>query len=114
MPQERPISEAFFRVAELADALGQTPLNKHFGAWQHQVDDQWRVAVNAHSQPFQLTEHTELPAHHIYVEFLGWPAGLINAAGGLLVGASEAAFIAALNAAIERAKSNTQLRPKAR
>jgi hypothetical protein len=96
------ISEAFMAVVDWSEALGAAPMNRHAGCWEHAVDERWWVAVNAHKEPVACSHGPEVPPFTCYVEFNGFPAGLINAYGGTIAAgsvANEDAFITALKAA---------------
>jgi len=99
---ERPIMEAFAAVADLGVALGVEKINTLPGCWEHQIDDDWRVAMNGHREEVKDSSGAGVPPFHIYIEWKGWPAGLINPYGGSIVAggnACEDSFIAAVRAA---------------
>ena len=100
------ICEAFLLAAELADARGATPLNKHKACWEAKVDDNWWLAINAHREPTPCRGGAEVPPGHVYVEWNGWPAGFINAYGGSMAAgeaANEDTLCTALRAAAKAA-----------
>ena len=104
------ISEAFALIVDLAIVRGaKTPLRDHYAAcWESDVDDTWRVSFNGHSEPRMSSTGAKVPGFEVFVEYNGWPAGLIGPAGGVIAagaGANEDALIAALRAAIDREKS---------
>lgn len=93
------ISEAVYRVAELAELLGATPLNKHAGCWEHQIDEEWWVAINAHGDSHRCSTGTQVPPCMMYVQFNGWPAGFVSPRGGEFAAgslANENSFIEAV------------------
>ena len=97
-----PICEAFAEIALLADALGVRRINELEGCWEYQVDEQWRFALNGHNTPHDTDDGVRVPPFSAFVEFNGWPAGIIDPAGGVLAAgdaANESTFIAALQAA---------------
>jgi len=81
----QPISEAFSEIANLAMRLGVTNINQREGCWEHRIDDKWWIAINGHPEPVRCSKGAEVPAYNAYVEFNGWPVGLINPYGGALV-----------------------------
>lgn len=96
------IKEAFFEIVKLAERLGLSGLNKFPGCWEHQVDGQWWIALNAHKEPMTCSMGAEVPPFHAYVQFNGWPAGVIDPRGGIIAAgkvANEDTFIEALKAA---------------
>ena len=112
------LCEAFVAVAEMAQALGIKPLNQHDGCWTFQVDDQWWIAVNGHKEPkparspqgASKDEPFMVDPFHAYIEFNGWPAGVINPRGGTIAAgavANEDAFIAALRASTSTTAKKT-------
>lgn len=100
------VCAAFMAVADLGYALGARDINKIPGCWEVQVDERWRIAVNAHDEELQsLTGARVLPGS-VYVEYNGWPAGSFTAAGGIIAageGANEHTLVAALEAATAKA-----------
>lgn len=102
--RERPLSEAFTRVCDLALALGVKSIKDLPGCWEYQVDEHWWIAVNGHNGATRCAKGADVPPFRCYVEFNGWPAGIIDPYGGTIVAgeaANEDAFIAALDKAIE-------------
>lgn len=98
---------AFVHVIELCDALGVSKINALPGCWEHQIDDQWWVAVNAKKQPVVTSRGYTVEPYDCFVEYNGFPAGSFNPGGGILAAgeaANEQTFIAAVRAAIERAR----------
>lgn len=96
------IVEAMMRVVELAEKLGVTKINEMDGCWEHQVDEKWWIACNGHQETTRNSHGAEVPPFHVYVEYNGWPAGLINPRQGVIAageGANERTFIAALRKA---------------
>lgn len=95
-------SVAFLLIGELAHANGATPLKDYPGCWEASVGERWWVALNGHAEAVECSRGLKVDPYHAYVEFKGWPAGVINPVGGTIVGfASEDALIAALEAAIQ-------------
>lgn len=107
-----PLSEAMMAVADMMTALGRTHLNQHIGPAIHDVDEHWRVVLNPHREFVRYGEKAEIeiPPFSCYIEFNGWPAGLINPYGGAIAAgslANEETFIAAVKAATQRATEAT-------
>jgi hypothetical protein len=113
------IKEAFMAVVELAEALGVERIDRLPGCWEHKVDAQWFIAVNGHTTPKAIRgfaggaaampgEVLFIDPLHVYLEFNGFPAGIIGMRSGLLAAgsaANEDTLIAALRAATARAKA---------
>lgn len=96
------ISEAFYELMKLGSRLGVSNINELPGCWEHQVNEHWFIAVNAHEAPIKCSKVADVPPIHCYVEYNGWPAGLINPRGGTIAAgecANEDAFIKAVRAA---------------
>lgn len=107
---EPQMSECFYRICDLANALGIAPLNQHEACWEYQVDLQWFIALNGHNEPKPLKGRPEIVVQpfRVYVEFNGWPAGILHWGGGIIAAgeaANEDTLIAALIAATARARS---------
>lgn len=99
---EPMISEAFYEIANMAQRMGVTRIDQMEGCWEVDVDDHWRLSVNGHGEPTKNRDGTEVPPITAYVEWNGWPAGLIHPAGGTMAAgsaANEGALIEALKAA---------------
>jgi hypothetical protein len=94
---------AMLKIAELAEVLHRVP----FGEWDHQFvsDARWRLCVNGGQQEvWHVDDAIGVPRYHAYVEFNGWPAGLIDPAGGTIAGNLEDDLIVALESEIQRAR----------
>lgn len=101
------VCEAFARLCDMAIALGAAPMTKHAGVWEHQVDKQWWVAFNGHTEKKTTSKGQEVDPYHCYVEYNGWPAGIFMPYGGFIAageGANETTFIAALQRAEAEAR----------
>lgn len=91
--------EALVAIAELHQALGRPPLNGAIGEYQFA---EWHVRLNGAGE-----EQDGIPPFTASIEFNGWPAGLIDPAGGVIAAgelANEDTFIAAARAEIARVK----------
>lgn len=102
--EEVGLLEAFMVVAELFGALGVTDARNVEGCIEHQINDQWFVALNGHSEPCVCSK-SNIPVEPftIYVEFNGWPAGVLNPYDGCIAAgelANETTFIAAVKESI--------------
>lgn len=96
------------KIAELSRALGMETISNLTTAWEHQVDEKWKVAVNGQKETVTV-DKLKIPPFHFAVWYNGWPAGLMSPFDGTFAAGSEAnedTFIAALDAAIERAKAD--------
>ena len=102
MPEQ--FSELFIALADYAIRMGAAPMNAHPGCWEHQISPEWWVAVNGHAEPVACSHEPTVKGFHAYIEFNGWPWGVINPRGGAVVNdavANEAALSAALLATRE-------------
>ena len=99
-PAETPL---FVAIAEFCLARGFKGLSKVPGCCEVQVDDRWFFAVNGHAEPTTCAKTGQpIPPFSAYVEFNGWPAGLLDPAGGIICAgelANEDTFRAALHQA---------------
>lgn len=97
-----PITEAFAEIAALASRMGVRRINEIEGCWETDIDTRWWISVNGHGQTTTNSHGVEVPPFSAYVEFNGWPAGIINPGDGVIAAgdaANEQAFIEALKAA---------------
>lgn len=105
VPVGKDMSEpklAWVGVVALAMRDGIARLPDHNGGiYERKIDDQWRVVMNGNKTPASH-DGIELAPFSIYVEFNGWPAGVIDPGGGIIA-AGEAANEDTFIAAIERA-----------
>ena len=95
------ITEAFAEIAALANRLGIHDITRFPGCWEHQIDEHWWMAVNGHREKIACSSGEKVPPFSAYVRFNGWPAGVIDPAGGIIAAgevANEDAFIEALKA----------------
>lgn len=117
-----PLSEVWALVCELALALGHRQLNQRPGCWRHELADPnggtWAFTLNPHDTPKLIGDTaTTLPPFHLFVEWNGFPAGIVSPAGGVIAAgarANEDTCIAALKAATEQAKAALRLHRSAR
>ena len=94
------ISEVFDLIAQACMRRKLTPIkDKLIGI---ELDDHWKFWVNGYSEPQKFitcgVEQTLAP-FHAYIEFNGWPAGIVNHYGGAIAAgdlANETTFIEAL------------------
>lgn len=100
------VSEAYAKIAELASVLGVKRINELPGCWEHQIDALWWFAINGHDGPMAHSGgEAPIDSFDVYVKFNGWPAGVLGPGGGIIAAgaaANEDAFIAAIDAAIQR------------
>lgn len=73
-------AEVWSHICDIAKHDGVAPLNQHPGVWIFDVGA-WRLALNAHGEPMEYDGHKVDP-YHCYVEFNGWPAGIITPRAG--------------------------------
>lgn len=96
------MSVAFHEIVELALRLGVRRINELPACWEHQVDEQWWVAVNGHREEIACSTGAKVPPFCAYVTFNEWPAGILHPDGGVLAAgaaANEDALIDALRKA---------------
>jgi hypothetical protein len=109
MANDNEPQDAAGAIAMLADALGVRDICNLPGCWEHQVDEQWWIAVNGRRSPSKPSRGpTPIEPFHVYVEFKGWPAALFRIGGDGTFAAGTAAnedtFVAACVAAARKAK----------
>lgn len=93
------IAEAYLALIELAVAAGARNARDLPGCFEHQIDDTWWMAANAGAAPRLAGNGMEVPGMAVYVERQGWPAGIVEMHGGLLIAGTEDELIAACRAA---------------
>ncbi len=111
---DRDLYEPFVLLAELCTARGETGLSKTTAPGQTHVipiNATWRAWLNPHNGPANTDNGVEVPRLTAYVEYNGWPWGLIDPRGGTvgdhpLPGAGNLnTFMAAVRAAIEESRA---------
>jgi len=95
-PQNAAFDAIWITACAIAMKTGAAPLNKLPGLWRFDVDEHWKIAVNGHAE-----EVDGVPKYRMYVEYNGWPAGLLSANGGSIA-AGKLANIFTLQAALDR------------
>ncbi|WP_427340957.1 hypothetical protein [Caloranaerobacter sp. DY30410] len=79
--------ELFVYVSKLANKLGISPIKDTI--WEHQIDDKWKIVVNGHDT-IQNYNGLDLEPFHMYIEYNGFPAGIVNPYDGIICAGSEA------------------------
>ena len=97
------MSDPVQAVLALAYHLGVRNLGEATSCWEQQIDDRWWVAINpTRDEKATSKGGPALPPASVYVEFNGWPAGLLSFMHGGEFAAGEAAnpdtFAAAITA----------------
>lgn len=93
-------------IFALFDNLGVKQIAHRYAGrcFEHKVDDQWWLAINANRGDVKCAVGVTVPPMRIYVEYNGWPAALLDftGSGEFVMGsaANEATFIAALQKAV--------------
>ena len=97
----------FDAIVEMSDRLKVYRIGDLPGCWEYQIDEAWWIAVNGHKEPVSVfrPQHpgvpVSVPPFTAYIEYNGWPAGLIDPARGTMAageGANQDAFMAACDA----------------
>lgn len=112
--QERSIPELdemdrFWNLAaQLRKKDRVPPPGKIEGLWIRKIDERWLMKANGHKEVIDL-----VPPFSIYVEFQGWPAGMIDPNGATFAN-GKIANLKLFNDAIEAAlRNDTPETPKA-
>ena len=101
------MTELMVKITDLALALNAEPINQYPDCWECKIDNHWTIAVNGHRVPKMWNDIVVQP-FHVYVEFCGFPAGMISAFGGIIAAggmANEDTLIAAIETRIEKTPS---------
>ena len=88
-------------VADLAFAAKAAPINQNPSCWYYRIDEAWEIATNPHKVTDRWRD-IDIEPFTTYVQFNGWPAGIIGADGSGCIAAGEAANIETFVAAIEK------------
>ena len=104
------VNVIFDLAAQIADKEGGVPLNKHNGCWVKKLDEHWTIAINGHGEPKKYN-NCDIPPYTMYVEFNGFPAGIVDPFGGVMATgelANEDALIAILKSVLGEAEGGGQ------
>lgn len=82
-------AEVFCLAAKLAEKDGVTPLSRLPGPWERRLDKSWTIVLNGHGTPREYKGMT-VPPFQMYVEYNGWPAGLLSPSGGVIAAGESA------------------------
>lgn len=104
------MTEAYSCVVDLGLALGLRNVGQMNKCWEHQVDDDWWIALNPKPEPIKCSKDIEVPGGNIWIEYRGFPAGIIGFNDGRMVGdGTEDKFIEAVRAATGEAPPKERL-----
>lgn len=99
------VLETFDLLAQLAIARDAVPLSKHAGCWECQIGKQWWAAINGQKAAVKCSRGPEVEPYHAYIEFNGWPAGILSPFEGTMAAgavANEATLCQAIREELER------------
>lgn len=102
MGETMQIAEAFHVAMEFAVASGAENIKDLPGCWSGKVDEHWSLKCNGHDHKID-----GVPPYCFYIEFNGWPAGIIAPNVGTIAAgklANEETFISACLAATRKLK----------
>lgn len=101
--EQEHVIEAFSIAISYLLSMGYTKANEYDGCIEQQVDEHWWIALNGHNTPQVIKKNNMIAQpYHIYIEFNGWPAGVMTPFDGQIAAgecANEATFIQALTSA---------------
>ncbi len=93
------ITELFAAIVGFAEKSGVREITKLPGCWEFSPAEGWWIAVNGHREPMKCSRGPEVAPFRAYVEWNGFPAGIIGPHDGVLAAgslANESALLAAL------------------
>jgi hypothetical protein len=108
--EENQLTEIMMRIADMAILMNAHPLNQYADCWECEIDHRWTIAANGHREPKKWRDITVQP-FHVYVEYNGFPAGIISAYEGIIAAGTEAneeTFLAAIDAKIKTLEGSRQ------
>lgn len=95
-PPKVKVSGSFVAMMHMAERLGVKDMHRMKRCWELQVDEHWWIAVNGKPIAIKCSKGQEISPYHMYVEYDGNVAGLVNVKLGKFVAykdANEKAFI---------------------
>lgn len=99
---DMPINEVFSRIIDVLLARGFKSIKDLPACAETKIDEHWEVAVNGHDFPIACSHGVKVPPFTAYLQFNGWPAGLVTPYDGTMAAgqlANEEALLAALREA---------------
>ena len=108
MPSTTELWDRIIAIWEVSDL---PPMNKIVGCWELEVDEHWWIAVNGHQGPKDCSRDVSVPPYHAYIEWCGWPAGMVSPKDGIVAAGREAnypALLQALDAHLERRRQQAE------
>lgn len=91
-------------LLKLTEKEGVKNIREAEGCYEKEIDEQWWIAINPHDEKLKCSHGPVVEPFTMYVEFNGWPAGIVTMNGGMFAAgsaANEDAFIDALKRAAE-------------
>jgi len=76
--------QVFKRAVDYAISCGAERICDLHGCWEAQVDEHWHISINGHAEMTPNSKGAPVPPFSVWVEFNGWPGGIVNAHGGTL------------------------------
>lgn len=98
MSEQKHVCEV---ILEYCSFLGVKKIDKLPGLWVNKVDDTWTIKCNGHLEAIE-----GVPPFSWFIEYNGWPAGIMDIMGGGILcageGGNEANLIAALESKMKK------------
>lgn len=83
---EPQVKELFVAIMKYGVATGATRIDLLPGCWERQVSDECWISMNGHKEPIKNSKGHILHPFQIYIEWNGWPAGIVEPGGGTVMG----------------------------
>jgi hypothetical protein len=105
--QPMQLPEVLVKASGLMLALGFRNICNLTGCAEHQIDENWWIAVNGHREPTKCSKGATVPPFSVFVFWNDFPAGVVDAGGGAIIGTGdgEEKLIAAIDEATRRAEA---------
>lgn len=86
------ITELFAAIVQYGARRGVEGINTLPGCWEFEPAPGWFIAVNGHDEKMSLSKRSDVLVDPFtaYVEWHGFPAGIITPTSGILAAGSEA------------------------
>jgi hypothetical protein len=88
--EERPVTEVMDALAELHISRGLPPLNELPTPYEYGKIGKWELVINGSREDATWSREegaVTIPPFTLYVEYNGWPAGMINPYEGEILAA---------------------------
>lgn len=106
------LASLWIHLSRIATLCGAAPLNRYPGLWKVTAGV-WHLWVNGHREPLRVpNQEIAVQPYQVYVEYNGWPAGVITPNGATIAAGELANVFTLRDSLVELCRSLTQGAPQ--